>query len=45
MNTTQAQARHLLARTRQQSQNRRAAMLERSTQEMNPLADNRQALD
>ena len=44
MKSTQESARHLLARTRQQQQNRRAAMLERSAQEVNRLGVNRQEL-
>ncbi|WP_255523374.1 hypothetical protein [Nodosilinea sp. LEGE 06152] len=36
MNSTQDQARRLLVRNRQQQQNRRAAMLGRSTEEVLP---------
>jgi hypothetical protein len=36
MKDAQGRARHLLASTRMQKQNRRAAMLRRSVQEVNP---------
>ncbi|MEO1068019.1 MAG: hypothetical protein AAFW95_02720 [Cyanobacteria bacterium J06638_6] len=39
MNSTQDQARRLLVRTRQQQQNRRAKMLERSVREVSPADD------
>jgi hypothetical protein len=44
MKSAQESARHLLARTRQQKQNRRAAMLERSAQEITRLGVNRQEM-
>lgn len=44
MKSTQESARHLLARTRQQKQNRRATMLERSAQEVTQVGVNRQEL-
>lgn len=44
MKSTQESARHLLARARQQQQNRRAAMLERSAQEITRLGVTRQDL-
>lgn len=44
MKATQESARHLLARSRQQRQNRRATMLERSAQEVTTLGVKRQDL-
>ncbi len=44
MKSTQESARHLLARTRRQKQNRRATMLERSAQEVNQPGINPQEL-
>ena len=44
MESAQEAARHSLARTRQQQQDRRAAMLESSVQEVTCLGVNRQEL-
>jgi hypothetical protein len=44
MKNAQDSARHLLARNRQQQQNRRAAMLERSAQEVTHLGVKRRDL-
>lgn len=45
MNLTHQSARHLATRTRLQQQQRRAAMLQRSTQEVTPQGDAAPALN